>query len=151
MCHASKCLIWQYTKQQLLSFRGSSIFKKFRTSFQKAGGGGGGQLNQTIFDTLHVFLPFSHLLPFFISCLLPWMKELFQTGYLPKGKNYLLKKPIPPFETTPLLIKEAKMKLAELLHQNMYPFTLTLLHTEWLKLYGVLAILSAIGLRESVV
>ena len=40
-----------------------------------------------------------------------------------------------------------KIKTKELLPLKVSHFSLTLLHSEWLKLYGVLAVLSAIGLK----
>ena len=38
-------------------------------------------------------------------------------------------------------------KLVQLLYRKVFLFLLTLLHSEWPKLYRVLAILSAIGLK----
>ena len=42
---------------------------------------------------------------------------------------------------------EVKIKMAELFQSKVYPVSLTLLHSEQPKLHGVLAVLSAIGLR----
>ena len=41
--------------------------------------------------------------------------------------------------------------MAELLPLKVYQFSLTLLHSEWPKIYAILAFLSAIGLKYSLI
>ena len=70
-------------------------------------------------------------------------RKEFAASRICSSKNLLLCEQILSIKKRPLLIKA---KVVGLLLRKVYPFTLILLHSEWQKLYGVLAVCSSVGL-----